>query len=60
MSRRLAHGMVLTGFVYLAGSLTTLFAPDLTSLTDPLYLVPMVVEPAFAVALLRVSAKVGS
>jgi Domain of unknown function (DUF4386) len=50
--RLLAVGMSATGLVYLVGSLAAVAAPDLSSLIDPLYLVAIVVEPAFALWLI--------
>lgn len=41
-------GMAATGVVYLVGSLAAVFAPSLSAAIDPLYLVAIVVEPAFA------------
>jgi hypothetical protein len=52
VSRPLAIGMSATGAVYLAGSFAALFAPELSSAIDPLYLIAIVVEPAFAVRLI--------
>lgn len=49
--RPLAVGMSATGFVYLAGSSAALFAPSLSAVIDPFYLVPLVVELAFAIRL---------
>jgi Domain of unknown function (DUF4386) len=50
--RLLAVGMGATGLVYLFGSLAAVAAPGLSSLVDPLYLVAIVVEPAFALWLI--------
>jgi hypothetical protein len=52
VSRLLAIGMAATGVVYLTGSLAALFAPGLSAAVDPLYVLPLVVELAFAVRLL--------
>lgn len=51
--RALAHGMFATGVVYLAGSLAAVFAPGLSPAIAPLYLIPLVVELAFAIRLVR-------
>ncbi|MEE8601209.1 DUF4386 domain-containing protein [Euzebya tangerina] len=51
--RWLAVGMAATGVVYLVGSAAALWAPSLSAAIDPLYLIAMVVEPAFAVRLIR-------
>lgn len=53
VSRRLAIGMSATGVVYLAGSLAALFAPGLSAAIDPFYVIPFVVELAFAIRLIR-------
>lgn len=53
VSRGLAHGMFATGAVYLAGSLAAVFAPGASPAIAPLYLIPMVVEFAFAIRLIR-------
>lgn len=50
--RILALGMSATGAVYLVGSFAAVAAPGLQSLIDPLYLVAIVVEPAFAIWLI--------
>ncbi len=50
--RWLAVGMGATGVVYLVGSGAALLAPGLSAAVDPLYLIAIVVEPAFAVRLL--------
>jgi hypothetical protein len=42
----------LAGIVYLFGSFTRLLAPDLNAAMQPAYLVPVIAETAFAVALL--------
>lgn len=47
----LAVGMSLTGLVYLIGSFAALFAPAASTAIDPLYVIAMVVEPAFAARL---------
>ncbi|MEO2106128.1 MAG: DUF4386 domain-containing protein [Actinomycetota bacterium] len=47
----LAIGMAATGAVYLLGSFAAVFAPSLNTAIDPLYLIAMVVEPAFAARL---------
>ena len=44
-------GMSVTGLVYLAGSSAAHFAPRLSSAIAPLYVIPMVVELAFALRL---------
>ncbi len=51
VSRTLAVGMSATGVVYVTGSLAALFAPGLSTVIDPFYVVPLVVETAFAVRL---------
>ena len=51
VSRFLALGMTATGAVYLAGSFTAIVAPDLSTAVDPLYVLPLVVELAFAMRL---------
>lgn len=51
VSRPLAIGMSATGVVYLTGSLAALFAPSWSTAIDPLYVVPLVVETAFAIRL---------
>ncbi len=51
VSRTLALGMSATGVVYVTGSLSALFAPGLSTVIDPFYVVPLVVETAFAVRL---------
>jgi hypothetical protein len=45
--------MSATGLVYLTGSFAALFAPSLTPVIEPLYLIPFVAETAFAVRLVR-------
>ena len=52
VGRWLAVGMVATGVVYLLGSFAALFAPGLSAAIDPLYLIAIVVEPAFAIRLI--------
>lgn len=49
--RFLVWGMAATGAVYLLGSSAALFAPGASSVIEPLYVVPLVVELAFAVRL---------
>lgn len=49
--RWLSWGMAATGLVYLAGSSAAVFAPDASSVIEPLYVVPLVVELAFAIRL---------
>ncbi len=51
VSRPLAIGMTATGVVYLAGSLAAVLAPGLSTAIEPFYVVPLVVELAFAVRL---------
>jgi len=51
VARPLAVGMSVTGLVYLAGSSAAHFAPRLSSAIAPLYVIPLVVELAFAVQL---------
>jgi Domain of unknown function (DUF4386) len=51
--RPLAVGMSATGLVYLAGSFAALFATSLSAVIEPFYVVPLVVEFAFAVRLVR-------
>jgi hypothetical protein len=51
VSRALAAGMSVTGAVYVCGSMAALFAPGLSSVIDPFYVIPLVVETAFAVRL---------
>lgn len=51
--RLLPAGMAATGLVYLVGSSAALFAPSLSTAIDPLYGVAIVVEPAFALWLVR-------
>ena len=46
--RWLAVGMSATGVVYLVGSFAALFATSLSSAIAPLYVIPLVVEFAFA------------
>ena len=53
VSRPLAVGLGVTGVVYLAGSLAALFAPGLSPVVEPFYAIPLVVELAFAVRLVR-------
>ena len=50
--RALALGMSATGAVYLAGSFAALVAPGMSAAIDPLYLIAIVVEPAFAIRLI--------
>ena len=52
VGRWLAVGMAITGVVYLLGSFAALVAPGLSAAIDPLYLVAIVVEPAFAIRLI--------
>lgn len=49
--RLLAIGTSATGLVYLVGSFAALAAPGTSSLIDPLQLIAIVVEPAFAIRL---------
>lgn len=49
----LAVGMGLTGVVYLVGSLTAFVAPGVNAAIDPMYVIAAVVEPAFAISLIR-------
>jgi hypothetical protein len=51
VSRALAVGMSVTGAVYITGSLAAFFAPGLGTVIDPFYVIPLVVETAFAVRL---------
>jgi hypothetical protein len=51
VSRPLALGMSATGVVYVTGSFAALFAPGLSTVIDPFYVVPLVAETAFAVRL---------
>lgn len=51
--RWLAVGMSATGAVYLAGSLAAVLAPGLSAAVDPFYFIAIVVEPAFAIRLVR-------
>jgi Domain of unknown function (DUF4386) len=53
VSRPLAIGMGVTGAVYLVGSITAFVAPSVNVAIDPLYVVAAVVEPAFAIRLIR-------
>lgn len=53
VSRALAHWMFATGAVYLAGSLAAVFAPGVSPAIAPLYVIPLVVEFAFAIRLVR-------
>lgn len=50
--RILALGITATGVVYLVGSFAAVLAPSLSSLVDPLYVVAIVAEPAFAIWLI--------
>ncbi|MEZ5376096.1 MAG: DUF4386 domain-containing protein [Acidimicrobiales bacterium] len=52
VSRPLGIGMGATGVVYLIGSFAALGAPSLNTAIDPLYLIAMIVEPAFAIRLI--------
>ena len=49
--RWLSWGMAATGLVYLAGSSAAVFAPDASSVIEPLYVIPLVVELVFAIRL---------
>lgn len=49
--RVLSYGMAATGVVYLVGSFSALFAPSAGTVIEPLYLLPFVVELAFAIRL---------
>jgi Domain of unknown function (DUF4386) len=49
--RVLAWGMAATGGVYLIGSAAAVFAPDASSVIEPFYVIPLVVECALAVRL---------
>jgi hypothetical protein len=51
VSRRLSIGMSATGVVYLVGSFAAVFVPDASGLVEPFYLIPFVVEIAFAARL---------
>ncbi|MCB0996670.1 MAG: DUF4386 domain-containing protein [Acidimicrobiales bacterium] len=51
VSRPLAIGMYATGVVYLVGSFAALAAPSLSTVIDPFYAIPLVVELAFAIRL---------
>ena len=51
--RWIAGGMAATGAVYLLGSAAALVVPALSPVIDPLYVIPVVVELAFAVRLVR-------
>lgn len=51
VSRPLAIGMSATGVVYLVGSFAALFAPGMSTAIDPFYVIPLVVELAFAIRL---------
>lgn len=51
VSRPLALGMYATGVVYLVGSFAALFAPSASPVIDPFYVIPLVVELAFAIRL---------
>lgn len=51
-SRFFVWGMAATGAVYLIGSSVAVLAPDSSALVDPLYVIPLVVELAFAVLLI--------
>lgn len=53
VTRVLAHGMFATGAVYLVGSLAAVFAPAASPAIAPLYVIPLVVEFALAVRLVR-------
>lgn len=53
VGRPLAIGMVATGAVYLAGSFAAHFATGLSAAIDPFYFIAIVVEPAFAIRLIR-------
>ena len=48
----LAYGIGASGIVYLAGSATRLFAPDLLPLVEPAYLLPLLAESALCLWLL--------
>lgn len=51
--RLLSRGMAVTGVVYLVGSLAAVLAPSLSTAIDPFYGIAIVVEPAFALWLVR-------
>lgn len=51
--RLLAGGMAATGAVYLVGSFAAVLAPGAGAVVDPLYVVAIVVEPWFALRLVR-------
>ncbi|MDV4145320.1 DUF4386 domain-containing protein [Shimia sp. FJ5] len=50
--RWLPFGIAASGLVYLVGSLTRFFAPDLNTLMQPAYLIPVVAETSLALWLL--------
>ncbi len=52
VSRPLALGMLTTGGVYLAGSFAAVFAPGMSAVVDPFYVIALVTETAFALRLL--------
>ncbi len=49
--RLLAWGMAATGGIYLVGSFAALFAPSVSSVIEPFYVICLVVELAFAIRL---------
>ena len=49
--RLLAYGMAATGVIYLVGSFAALFAPSVSSIIEPFYVICLVVELAFAIRL---------
>lgn len=51
--RIIAQGLAVTGVVYLVGSLAAVFVPALSTAIDPFYGIAIVVEPAFALWLVR-------
>ncbi len=51
VSRPLALGLYATGVVYLVGSFAALFAPSMSTVIDPFYVIPLGAELAFAIRL---------
>lgn len=50
--RVLGYGLMAAAVVYLAGSLTRFIFPDLISLIEPIYIVPLIAELSFCIWLL--------
>lgn len=51
-ARWLPYGIAASGVVYLVGSLTRFYAPDINALMQPAYLIPVISETSLALWLL--------